>query len=248
MKCENKFIQRILLPLFLGLFLLELFTLPFVVYYTFADRSQAPAGVVTYTTGKLEWNKKTDNGIAEIDIFRDNYKSVKSQTSSKVVAPGTENSTYARLINDSKGEIKYTAVLFEYKTDDKLAVYSDFYVKNSTPTSYYTLPDHIDPKNVVSVVEGKVTRNSFVDFDVNWVWEFEIDDKVDTQLGNKSYEDLDECTLGLYIVIEDDNGITTPQTGDRTGITLYMILLFVSMLSLLILLLERAIMKLKKRN
>ncbi len=242
MKKHKKFTQGILLPAVVVLLVLQFITLPFVVCYTFADKADFPAGVLTYTTGKLQWDVKTDSqGIAEIDIFNPRYQSVKTENGDKTIAPGTENSIYARLINNSQGEITYTAVLFELKTSEEIAVYSKFNVQNSVATESFSLPEHVDYENVISAVTGRVTKGSKADFEINWLWEFEIDDTVDTKLGNK--QNLDDYTLGLYIVVEDDNEVYLPQTGDNGIITVYLIIFALSIILITVLLAEKIAIK-----
>jgi hypothetical protein len=207
-----------LLPITLILFILEIFTLPFVVGLTYADRSEAPNQILTYTSdgsgAKLIWNSGTDirpDGSAELDLFNAEYDNVKSENGIDIIAPGTEGINILRLQNSSDDTIKYVAVLYEINTNDRLPVSTSVTGENFSDTKNYPLPDGVNDSQVIRAVTGNLDAGRIQDFDINWIWNYyddEAQDVIDTYLGNKAADDdADTITVGLYIVVENDNYI-----------------------------------------
>lgn len=239
--------NRWLLPVVLILFILQVIMLPWAMGFTWADRSDSPAHILTYTKNKLSWDSATGiraDGTAELSLFSPEYGStVISAGGDDVVAPGTSNDIYVRLKNNVSGSIKYTAVLYELKSDERIPVKAGMKADGSTVTADYTLPDGVSASDVITAVTGRVAGKSLQDLDIDWLWEFyenDAQDVVDTALGNM--EELPEVTVGLYIVVEDGNSYVTPdspQTGDNSHIGLYIGLMVVSFILLILLLLDR---------
>lgn len=237
-----------LLPTVLILFILEVITFPFVLGFTWAGRSETPERVLTYTSGKLTWDSAADidtNGAAEFSLFNSVYGNTKSDNGDKVVAPGTEDGSIVRLKNSVSDTISYTAVLYQIRSTDKLPVEATLTGDRFTDTDSYTLPQGVTDSDVIRAVSGTVGGGLIQDFDINWNWQFENGDKqdvIDTWLGNKAADgDADDVTVGLYIVVEEDNAYVipgSPQTGD-VGIGIYAVLMCISGALLILLLWDK---------
>lgn len=238
--------SRWLLPAVLILFILEAMTLPLVLGITYSGRSESPDHILTYTQGKLTWDSATGidaNGVAELNLFDAVYTNVESLDGQNVVAPGTEGYNIVRLKNSVSGSVNYTAVLYRIRTDEQLPVEAALIGSAFTDTTTYPLPEGVTQSQVIRAVTGTVKGGEIQDFDISWLWEYEIDDpqnEVDTFLGSK--DDADEVTVGLYIVVEDNNAYvspTVPKTGDDSHVGMYLGLMVVSLGMLLLLLWDR---------
>lgn len=237
-----------LLPAVLILFILEVIAFPFAVGFTWAGRSEAPERVLTYTQGKLTWDSSAgidENGAADLSLFETLYQNVNSDNGERIVAPGTESGTIVRLKNSVSGEIRYTAVLFHLRSTDLLPVEAVLSGNGFTDTDSYTLPEGVKEEDVIRAVSGTVSGGMIQDFDIDWYWQFYENDErdiIDTWLGDKAAGgDADDVTVGLYIVVEDENTSvkpTLPDTSDsRIGI--YIVLMCVSGAVLILLLIDR---------
>ena len=224
-----------LLPVFLILFILEVIAFPFAVGITYAVRSEDPSHTLTYLGNRLTWSdvKGIDqNGVAELSLFDAEYESVKSDDGSAVIAPGTKGFNIIRLKNVSEGSVDFTAVLFAVKSSELLPVKVTLADGEFSDIGAPSLPNGVLPKQVIRSVSGRVAADGLVDFDISWLWDYEADldgDMLDVDFGNKSANGkADDITVGFYLVVEDNNVYHTPQTGDRTNVTLYVILMCVS--------------------
>lgn len=244
-----KKINRWLLPAVLILFILQVITLPYVLGITYSGRSESPDHILTYTQGKLTWDKSTgigENGVAEMDLFDAVYDNVTSENGENVVAPGTEGFNIIRLKNDISNPISYTAVLYQIKSSELLPVEAGLSGEGFADTITYSLPEGVKPEQVIRAVEGTLNGEEIQDFDINWLWTYfedETQDEIDTLLGDKAaYSDADRVTVGIYIVVEDNNSYITPEppkTGDNTKIGMYLALMCIVGIMLIILLFER---------
>ena len=238
-----------LLPAVLILFILEIFTLPFVLNLTYAGRSESPNHVLTYTPGRLRWDDATGvnpDGSAVLSLFDSQYGgTVEAENGDKVIAPGTEGFNIVRLKNDADKPVNYTAVLYEIKDNPDLPVEAELNGTGFAEAENYPLPEKAKDAKVIRAVAGKIGSREIQDFDVNWLWNYyedEAQDVLDTLLGDKAaYGKADDMTVGLYIVVEDNNESITPdvpQTGD-TGTGMYVALMVVSGLALILLVVTR---------
>jgi len=251
-------VSRWLLPAFLILFILEVITLPLVLGVTYSGRSESPDHTLTYTPGRLTWDKATgidENGVAQLDLFDAVYPGVEAENGDNVVAPGTEGYNIIRLKNGVGGSIKYTAVLYRIRTNDALPVEADL-VGDYTDTEIYPLPEEVTEEQVLRAVSGFIRGGEIIDFDISWLWEFytsDEQDQIDVALGNGE----DTVTVGLYIVVEDDNDYSddedppklpgikdkyikpAPYTGDDNGVGTYIALMAISFIVLLLLMWDR---------
>ena len=244
-KLFSEKVFRWLLPVVLILFVMEAAILPLVVHFTYSDRSETPNHILTYTPGATGIDS---NGVAVLDLFDYFYGSgtdpdVLSSGKKNVVAPGTGGFNIVRLKNSAAGNINYTAVLYRIRSDEQLLVEASLTGTEFTDTDRYFLPAGVSDGQVIRAVSGTVAGGAIQDFDLSWFWQFYVSDAqdaVDTSLGSKL--NPDEVTVGLYIVVEDNNSYITPdipQTGDESGIVRYSMLMLVSFLMLIFLLVER---------
>ena len=212
-----------IVPTVLVLLICELLTLPLVVYFTYADRADAPEHLLVYKTGSLTWATEENilpSGAAEFKLFSGEYVNVKSDNGDKVVAPGTDGISTVRLINRSDKKVSYIATLYMIEDSKEIPVRPGLESVGNVPTDRYVLPSGVPASAVVKSVEGDLSSGVAVDFDAKWIWEFyenDEQDKIDTLLGNLAAQGKDEnVTIGLYIVVEDgsEDIPPTPPTGD----------------------------------
>lgn len=237
-----------LLPTVLILFILEVITFPFVLDFTWAGRSETTDRTLTYTQGKLTWDSAANidaNGVAELSLFDSIYQNENAGSGDKVVAPGTDGVSIVRLKNSVSGAISYTAVLYRIRSTDELPVKVTLSGESFTDTDIYTLPEGVNDADVIRAVSGTVGGGLIQDFDIDWSWRLydsEQQDIIDTLLGDKAADgDADDVTVGLYVVVEDDNNYIipgAPQTGDL-GIGIYVGLMCISGVVLILLLLDK---------
>ena len=241
-------VNRWLLPAVLILFICQLILLPWAVSFTWADPNAGPDYTLTYMENKLTWESTADklpDGTVVIDLFDPEYDgTVKSEDGRDVIAPGTANSKTIRLQNNVSGSITYTAVVYNIKNNDTLPVKASVSASGAAGnTTNYALPAGVTQDQVVQAVTGTIGGKQRVDFDTAWNWTFEdstTQNEIDTLLGiNGSSANM---TVGLYIVVEDNNSYVTPdvpETGDNSHIGLYIGLMVISFILLILLLLDR---------
>ncbi len=226
-------------PVILILFILQVILLPVMIGLTYATRSERPEHILTYTTGKLVWDKDTSvrpDGSAELSFFESLYRNVNAENAEKVLAPGTEKDSIVRLKNNGKNSVRYTAVLYSLSTTPDLDIGANLLGDGFSDVSDYALPDKVNKDTVIRAVGGSIAANAIQDFDINWFWSFEdandteARDKIDTYLGNKAAdENADEATLGFYLVVHDGSDYgPSPKTGDNTMLGGYVTLMIIS--------------------
>ncbi len=219
-----------LLPATLVLFILSIISLPLMVILTYAGRSESPTHLLTFADEKLTWDENTEvgeNGIAKLSFFSTYYQNVNSENEDNVFAPGTEQLTVIRLLNDSEETIEYTAISWMIKESDILPVYGRFESEGSVPTTNYAglLPEGVTEDQLLGAVTGSVDGKNIHDFDIDWYWTFERGDEVepgiyeydeiDTYLGNKAaWEEADDALIGFAIIVEGETPVPTPPTGE----------------------------------
>ena len=200
---RTKKLREWLFPAILILFILQVILLPVMIGLTYAVPAERPEHILTYTTGRLVWDKDTSvrpDGSAALSFFESLYQNVNAENIEKVLAPGTEKDSIVRLKNNSKNSVRYTAVLYSLSTTLDLDIGASLSGDGFSDTSDFTLPDKINKDTVIRAVGGSIAANAMQDFDINWFWSFEdandteSRDKIDTYLGNKA---ADEATLGF---------------------------------------------------
>lgn len=210
------------LELVLALILVQLILFPAALGMTYASSSTRPEHILTYTTGALKWDagtKTDDTGAAQLELFRRDYHNVSSADGQAVLAPGTAGETLVRLKNNAGRTVRYTAVLYEIKTDNALPIAPQLTGDSLTDTDGYTLPGGVERSQVVRAVSGTVDGGQRQDFSVLWSWVFDngaSQDAVDTSLGDRA---ADTELLGLYITVEDQgsSGATVIVPGPKTA-------------------------------
>ncbi len=237
-----------LLPTVLILFILEVLTLPLVISITYGGRSESPDRILTYTENKLTWDNGAqidENGTVQFSLFDEFYQSVKSDNGDDVVAPGTNGKNIVRLHNQVMGEVSYTAVLYRIRSSEDLPVEVSLSGDRFTDTKDYALPEGVSENDVIRAVTGTVSGSERQDFDVDWVWHFEVSDEqdeLDTALGNAAAAlEADTVTVGMYITVTDGNVYLpdSPQTGDNPMLGMYVALLGISGILLILLWISR---------
>ena len=231
--------QRIL-PLLLALAVLALLSLPLAVNPAWAAPGTSPDHVLTYNQNSLKWDSATGinaDGTAELTLFDAKYNNVEAVDGRRVVAPGTDGSDMIRLVNNVSGRIRYTAVLYSIKTDPRIPVQPSLSGTGMYDTASYQLPAGVTGAEVIRAVRGTVAGHGLQDFDINWLWNYEVTDAqnvTDTELGNaaaaamKEQTDGDSVTVGFYIVVEDSNNYYVPKTGDDSHIAMYLAFMLIA--------------------
>ena len=238
MKCTAE-IRKWLFSVILILFILQVILLPVMVGLTYATRSERPEHILTYTTGRLGWDKDTSvrpDGSASLSFFETLYRNVSAENAEKVLAPGTEKDSIIRLKNNSKNSIRYTAILYGLSSSPELDISASLSGEGFSDTSKYTLPEKIGTSEVVRAVGGTLAADAMQDFDINWFWAYENEsdtaarDLIDTYLGNRAADgNADEAVLGFYLVVHDGGDIVpSPTTGDGTVLGGYIVLMMIS--------------------
>lgn len=241
-----------LLPAILILFILLVATLPYVAQLTYSGRSESPDHVLTYAPGELVWGSSTGinaDGAAELSLFSAKYDNVYADNGENVVAPGTNGVNIIRLKNSAGGKIKYTATVYRITSSEALPVTVSLDGRGFTDTSHAVLPEGIDHSSIIRSVTGTVGSGEIQDFDISWLWRFtegDTQDTADTGLGNTAAAGApDNVTVGIYIVVDDDNDYsepitpTVPKTGDNAMLGTYVALIAISGAVLLLLLLGK---------
>ena len=231
--------QRIL-PLLLALAVLALLSLPLAVNPAWAAPGTSPDHVLTYNQNSLKWDSATGinaDGTAELTLFDAKYNNVEAVDGRRVVAPGTDGSNMIRLVNNVSGRIRYTAVLYSIKTDPRIPVQPSLSGTGMYDTASYQLPAGVTGAEVIRAVRGTVAGHGLQDFDINWLWNYEVTDAqdvTDTELGNaaaaamKEQTEGDSVTVGFYIVVEDSNNYYVPKTGDDSHIAMYLAFMLIA--------------------
>ena len=218
-----------------------LITFPYAFNLTWSLPGADSDRTLTYSTGKLTWDSAADidsNGVIRLSMFRSDYGNVAAENGENVIAPGTEKTTRVRLLNTAGGSIRYTAVL--YRLDETDVPVQAGLAGTDLAVTNYTLPNGVTKDQVVGAVGGALSGTSVKTVDVDWKWDYSIDDPADghdTQLGNHSPSDA--VQYGLYVVVEDENskdgGFVLPQTGDNSHLMLWFIVLVAALCLMIIL-------------
>lgn len=220
--------------------------LPLAIGTAYGVEEDLAQHILTYTENKLTWDEATDideNGAAKLSLFKAVYDGALSENGENIIAPGIANSNKISLRNTVEGSIQFTAVLYFLSTNEDLNVGIEVRGEGLTATEEYLLPEGVDAADVISVATGEIAGGAEKTFDVSWLWEFYTDeagDALDTMLGNM--DDLDDVTVGLYIVVEDDGTYTepdVPKTGDGFNLGWYILLAGVSAAGIILLLVSR---------
>jgi len=196
---------------------------------------------------KAVWGTNTS-----VEIFKVSYENgeqvitVKSDDGNKVIAPGTENTYTFKLKNTGDVAMDYTVEIDAYFAP------TDITIPITARICRYDGKWVTGNKDVYSDVStlNKATdsstlgRGKFTYYTLDWVWPFESgNDELDTLLGSMANEQ--DITFTIVIkttATESDNpnadgGITPPQTGDNSNLTMWIALMFGSLILMLFLIL-----------
>lgn len=195
---------------------------------------------------KTVWSTNT-----QVEIFKISYENgeqiitVKSDNGDKVIAPGTQNSYTFKLKNTGNVALDYTVEIDAYFTPADIVIPITGRLNRYDGTWVVGGRDEYAAVPVLDAAEDKGTLGAgkYTYYTLDWLWPFESgDDELDTLLGNLAAEQ----DLTFTIVIKttatessnpyDDSGITPPQTGDNSNITLWIVLAVSSFLMMLFLL------------
>lgn len=195
---------------------------------------------------KTVWSTET-----QVEIFRVSYvngeqvMTVSSDNGEKVIAPGTENAYTFKLKNTGNVALDYTVEVDAYFTPADIPIPITGRLSRYDGTWIVGGMDAYESVSVLDAAEDKATLGAgkYTYYTLDWLWPFESgNDEQDTILGNLA---VDQDLL-FTIVIKttatestDPNGgggITPPQTGDNTNITLWIVLAVCSFAILMFLL------------
>ena len=178
------------------------------------------APTLTYTRNKLVWDRDTDiddNGVAVLDLFSADYGSIVSEDGTKVIAPNSVGSSTVRLKNAVQGSVTYTAVVYSIRTNEDIPVTPMLEDDGFEKAENAPVPEGVLPEQIIASVGGKLAGSGVQDFTIHWFWPYESDEKqdeIDTALGNAAAEGTETVTVGIYIVVEDNNKYPVPNTDD----------------------------------
>lgn len=175
----------------------------------------------------------------QVEIFRVSYVNgeqvitVNSDNGDKVIAPGTENSYIFKLKNTGNAALDYTVEVDAYFTPANIAVPITGRLNRYDGTWVVGGRDEYAAVSVLDTAEDKATLGAgkYTYYTLDWLWPFESgNDELDTMLGDLAVDQ----DLVFTIVIKttatesanpyDNSGITPPQTGDNTNLTLWIVL------------------------
>lgn len=223
-------------------------------------------------TAKPNMVVKDDNtvwtGDTNVEIFRIAYENGQQDITvngvgDKVIAPGTENTYSFGLYNTGNValdyNVKFNAICEIIDKDAEsgegeafsVPVYASVtYTKDSTEHYLFGAAGEEEP--IIQMVDvkhsGTVGKDNYIPYTLHWQWPFELDDTLDTQLGNMAADlELEGKEIRLTGTIETyaeyaedpkaDDGI--PKTGDDSQILFFAGMMAVSALMLVILLIPR---------
>ena len=183
---------------------------------------------------KTVWGTNT-----QVEIFSVSYVNgeqvitVNSGNGDKVIAPGTENSYTFKLKNTGNVALDYTVEIDAYFTPADIEIPITGRLNRYDGTWVIGGKDEYAKVPVLDTAEDNATLGAgkYTYYTLDWLWPFESgDDDLDTLLGNLATEQ--ELTFTIVIKTTatessnpyDDSGITPPQTGDNTNLTLWIVL------------------------
>ena len=201
------------------------------------------ASQATQPPKKPGFEASDDNTVwstnTQVEIFRISYVNgeqvitVNNDNGDKIIAPGTENSYSFKLKNTGNVALDYTVELDAYFTPADIEIPINGRLNRYDGTWVIGGKDEYAKVSVLDTAEDKATLGAgkYTYYTLDWLWPFESgNDELDTMLGNLAVDQ----DLTFTIVIKttatessdpyDDSGITPPQTGDNTNLTLWIVL------------------------
>ena len=150
-----------------------------------------------------------------------------------MIAPGTENSYTFKLKNTGNVALDYTVEIDAYFTPADIEIPITGRLNRYDGTWVIGGKDEYAKVPVLDTAEDNATLGAgkYTYYTLDWLWPFESgNDELDTMLGNLAVDQ--ELTFTIVIKTTatessnpyDDSGITPPQTGDNTNLTLWIVL------------------------
>lgn len=198
--------EKRLLVVTLILLFLAAVAFPIATTITYAlHETETPLHVLNYETNRLYWENGThgvdENGVYQLSLF-DSLPT--GEDGEKIISPGDEDKNEIQLRNKTGHDMYYKAVLYKISRDN-VPINADFTnIPESDNERLYTLPDGVEKTDVVRAVGGKLAAYELKTFELEWVWEYYIDDTqdaLDTMIGNLSSSDV---TLGVWFTVSDN--------------------------------------------
>ena len=187
----------------------------------------------------------------QVEIFRVSYVNgeqvitVNNDSGDKLIAPGTENSYTFKLKNTGNVALDYTVELEAYFTPADISIPITGRLNRYDGTWIVGGKDEYERVSVLDAAEDKATLGAgkYTYYTLDWLWPFESgNDEWDTILGNLAVDqDLLFTVVIKTTATESSNpngggGITPPQTGDNTNLTLWIVLAVISFVIMMLLL------------
>lgn len=198
---------------------------------------------VTHPPRNPGFEASDDNTVwstnTQVEIFRISYVNgeqvitVNSDNGDKIIAPGTENSYTFKLKNTGDVALDYTVEVDAYFTPADIEIPITGRLNRYDGKWVVGGKDEYAKVPVLDTAEdnGTLGAGKYTYYTLDWLWPFESgNDELDTMLGNLATEqDLTFTIVIKTTAIEssdpyDDSGITPPQTGDNTNLTLWIVL------------------------
>ena len=195
-----------------------------------------------------------DNNVwstnTQVEIFKVSYVNgeqvitVNSSNGDKIIAPGTENSYTFKLKNTGNVALDYTVEIDAYFTPADIEIPITGRLNRYDGTWVIGGKDEYAKVPVLDTAEDNATLGAgkYTYYTLDWLWPFESgNDELDTMLGNLATEQ--ELTFTIVIKTTatessnpyDDSGITPPQTGNNSNLTLWIVLAVFSFMMMLFL-------------
>lgn len=188
----------------------------------------------------------------QVEIFRVSYANgqqvitVNNDNGEKLIAPGTENSYTFKLKNTGNVALDYTVSVDAYFTP------GDIVIPITGRISRYDGRWLAGDKNTYADIQAldsaedkdTLSAGRYSYYTLEWLWPYESgNDELDTLLGNMAVDQDLIFTVVIKTTAAESGdpqavgGLKSPQTGDTSNITLWLVLLAASALVLLLLIL-----------
>ena len=196
-------------------------------------------------------------GQTDIEIFRVSYENgegkitVQSGSGDKIIAPGTSNTYKFTLENGYSMGVNYSLSMQAFLSAEGISVPIQVRLSDSDGNWLLGSADSmvdVMELNTVKDYPGSLSSGKFRSYTLEWEWPFEGgDDEFDTLLGNLAEDEDIVLTIVISTYAEADpeatGGDDHPYTGDKTDLTVLIVLLAVSGGALILLLLLPAVRK-----
>ena len=197
----------------------------------FLPTAQADAVVnLTNETFIVEDNKKVWTEDTDIEIFKTTYTDnqgkivVLGSNSNKVLAPGTSNTYTFTLKNTSLYEIEYSVKFEATFLNELLTIPIKVKLKEGDEYILGSDEAYQDVTGLNQIDQTKkLQAEKEISYTLQWMWEFEGNDEIDTVLGN-----LAEGNAGLTIGIKTQSRQISEEEKKNDSSTLIIIIIVVA--------------------